>query len=316
MYEYDSPLAERRATALALDRDLLRDLLGADELRDLLDGDVLAELELELQRLADGRRARDPDELHDLLPVLGPLDLNELVARAEADAATVDRRIDELLDARRGDPAAIGGVDRIAASDDAARLRDALGVSMPLGLPAAFTEPVPDPLADLVARYARTHGPFVTAEVADRYGVGPSARLPMCSTGSRPTGGSSAASSGPSGTDREWCDADVLRQLRRRSLSVLRREVEPVDAEALARFLPEWHRIGTVRRGLDALAESLDTLQGAAIPASVLETDVLPLRVTGYRPTDLDELCTAGEVVWTGAAVHRPLRRPHPPLLP
>ena len=300
MYEGDAPLAERRAAALALDRDLLRDLLGAEELRDLLDGAVLAELELELQRLVEGRRARDPDELHDLLRRLGPLDRDELVARADADAAAVDRWIADLLGARRAYPAAIAGADRLAATDDAARLRDALGVSVPMGLPTAFTDPVPDPLGDLVTRYARTHGPFLSAELSARLGVAPerlAAVLERMEAEERLVLGEFR----PDGHTREWCDPDVLRQLRRRSLSVLRREVEPVDAEALARFLPEWHRIGTVRRGLDALAETLDTLQGAAIPASVLETDVLPLRVTGYRPTDLDELCTAGEVVWTGA---------------
>ncbi len=167
MYEGDAPLAERRAAALSLDRDLLRDLLGAEELRELLDPGVLADVELDLQRLSDGRRARSADELHDVLRIVGDLTAAEIDLRSEAPSDWLA----ELLAERRAIEVTIGGETRYAAADDAARLRDALGCALPLGLPIAFTDPVPRPLEDLVARYARTHGPFVEREVVDRLGV-------------------------------------------------------------------------------------------------------------------------------------------------
>ncbi len=297
MYEGDAPLAERRAAALALDRDLLRDLLGAEELRELLDPGVLADLELELQRLADGRRARSADELHDVLRTVGDLSAAEIDLRCEGPGA---QWLAELLHERRAVELAIGGETRAIAADDAARYRDALGCALPLGLPRAFTEPVPLPLESLVARYARTHAPFLTDDVARRFGI----------TATRAAGALAALEAEervvrgefrPDGASREWCDVDVLRQLRRRSLAALRREVEPVEADAYARFLLGWHGIPAERRGLDALVESLGLLQGAALVASALERDVLPVRVRGYRPTDLDELCTSGDIVWVGA---------------
>jgi ATP-dependent helicase Lhr and Lhr-like helicase len=300
MYEGDAPLAERRAAALALDRDLLRDLLGAEELRDLVDPVVLADLELELQRLADGRRARDADEVHDLLRVIGPLSRWEVEARCDADPAQVGQWIDRLVDDRRAIEVAISGEPRLAAADDGARLRDALGVALPMGLPAAFTDPVPQPLRDLAARFARTHGPFLAGQFALRFGL-PTDRVVAVLEQLEADGRLVRGEFRPDGIEREWCDADVLRQLRRRSLAALRREVEPVEAATLARFLPSWQGVGVPRRGLDALVEVIGTLQGLALPASVLEHDVLSSRVSGYRAADLDALCTAGEVVWVGA---------------
>jgi ATP-dependent Lhr-like helicase len=296
MYEGDAPLAERRAAALALDRDLLRDLLGADELRELLDPAVLADLELELQRLTDSRRARDADEVHDLLRTLGPLNRYEIDARSAHDAG---RLLDQLLTERRLIEVAIAGESRLAAAEDASRLRDALGAALPIGLPAAFTEPVDDPLGDLVGRFARTHGPFVTADVAHRYGV-PVDRVRPVLERLAEAGRLVRGEFRPDGTEREWCDSEVLRQLRRRSLAALRREIEPVDPEALVRFLPQWQGVGVPRRGLDGLVEVIGILQGASIPASVFEPDVLRVRLLGARPGDLDALCTAGEVVWIG----------------
>src|SRR6056297_1308551 len=322
MYEGDAPLAERRAAALALDRDLLRDLLGAEELRDLLDPDVLADVELELQSLADGRRARSADELHDVFRKVGDLTADEIDLRCAGDigpsgeelrAACTDPRtenspigrvgagwLDELLDQKRVIEISVAGETRYAAAEDAARYRDALGCSLPLGLPMAFTEPVARPLEELVGRYARTHGPFLTADVARRFGAS-----------AERIAGAIAALEGderlvvgefrPDGVSREFCDVDVLRQLRRRSLASLRKEVEPVDQEALARFLPAWHEIPGNRRGVEALVESLTVLSGAALVASTIEADVLPSRIRGYRPSMLDELCIAGEVVWVGA---------------
>ncbi len=299
MYEGDAPLAERRAAALALDRDLLRDLLGAEELRELVDPEALADLELELQRLVDGRRARDVDELHDLVRLLGPLTVEELVARSRP-GAPVEGWVEQLVGERRAFVAHVAGEARVAAAEDAGRLRDALGVAVPVGLPQACTASVPTPLVDLVARYARTHGPFLTQHPAERYGVAPGpvrAALEDLAGQGRVVRGEFR----PDGVEREWCDDEVLRQLRRRSLAALRREVEPVDAATLARFLPRWHGIGATRRGPDALVEAIGQLQGAPLVASTLHRDVLAARLVDHEPGDLDALCTAGEVVWVGA---------------
>ena len=302
MYEGDAPMAERRAQALALDRDLLRDLLGAEELRDLIDAEALAELEEELQALTETRRARHAGEAHDLVRRLGPLTAEEVRARAVSDA---DRLLAGLVEEKRVILVTVAGEERFAAAEDAARLRDALGAALPMGLPGAFTEPVERPLVGLVAVYARTHGPFEGDEVARRFGVSMDrvvAALEVLEAEGRLVRGEFR----PGGTRREWCDVDVLRTLRRRSLARLRREVEPVEAAVLGRFLPEWHGIGAHRRGLDALVDAIGQLQGAPIPAGALESDVLPARVGGYRPADLDELCAAGEVVWVGAGALGP----------
>ncbi len=320
MYEYDAPLAERRAAALSLDAGLLRELLGGDELRDLLSADVLHALERELQRLgpdpdADAsiqtgadtnaetwdRRARDADELHDVLRQLGDLTRDELAERAREDPGDW---VASLIDARRAIEVRVGGELRIAAAEDASRLRDAVGVPLPPGLPQAYTDPVDDPLGDLVSRYARTHGPFTLEKCAARLAV-PTERvgatLAWLARQDRLVEGEFR----PDGAGREWVDAEVLRRLKRRSLAALRSEVEPVDGAALGRFLPAWQHVrsasgATRRRGLEALVETIGQLQGAPVPASVLEQDVLPARLEGYRPSDLDQLIAAGEVVWLG----------------
>jgi len=339
MYEGDAPIAERRAAALSLDRELLADLLGAEELRELLDPEVLAVLELELQCLADGRRARDGDELHDLLRRLGPLSRLDLQARsaprtagraahgepgagdeADSDGAVgvgreggsadsaagdesreaTDSWLDELLEQRRAIEVRVASETRFAAAEDAARLRDGLGVALPLGLPAAFTDPVDDPLGDLCRRYARTHGPFVARDVAVWLGIG-EARIDTVLRRFAAEGVLVRGEFRPGGTERECCDEEVLRRLRRRSLAKLRHEIEPVEADALVRFLAGWQGIGSRRRGIEALAEVVGQLQGAPLAVSVLENDVLSARLAGYQSADLDELCTSGEVVWVGA---------------
>ena len=304
MYEGDAPLAERRAAALALDRDLLRDLLGVEELRELLDAGVIADVELELQRLVAGGQARDADEAHDLLRVLGPLTLDELAARsapsAGSDAERVAGWVRTLVEQRRAIEVRLAGREVVADAADAARLRDAAGAALPVGLPASSTELVDDPLGDLCVRYARTHGPFLARDVARWLGVGEqpvTARLESLVAGGRLLRGEFR----PGGADREYCDAEVLRRIRRRCLAVLRQEVEPVPPEALARFLPAWQGVGGRRRGVDALADIVAQVQGAPVAASVLEADVLASRVLGYKPADLDQLCTSGEVVWVGA---------------
>ncbi|MGZ4132231.1 MAG: Lhr family helicase, partial [Actinomycetota bacterium] len=297
MYEGDAPLAERRAAALALDKDLLRDLLGSEDLRELLDPAALDAVELELQRLAEGRRARGPDGVHDLLRDLGPLTDAEVAARVDGDAAAF---LDRLVAETRAIRVRVAGEDRLAAVEDAGRLRDALGTALPQGLPAAHTEPVERPLDDLVARFARTHAPFLTADVAARLGVGTDrvrAALEALASEGRVLHGEFR----PGGLEREWCDADVLRRIRRRSLAALRKEVEPVDAAAFARFLPAWQGADRPRGGVDALPEALARLQGVAVPASILESDVLPARVQGFRPADLDALAASGDLVWIGA---------------
>lgn len=295
LYEGDSPLAERRAAALSLDSRLLAELLGQAELRELLDAEVLEELERELQWLTEERRAKDAESVADLLRLLGPLTDAELAARG-ADPAWPRA----LEAARRAIRVRIGGEDHWAAIEDAGRLRDALGTALPVGVPEAFTEPVKDPLGDLLARYARTHGPFTTAVVAARLGLGAAVTegaLHRLAAAGRVVQGEFH----PAGIGQEWCDATVLRRLRRRSLAALRQELEPVPPASLATFLPQWQHLGGGLRGIDGLARAVEQLQGAPVPASALERLVLPSRVAGYSPTLLDELTSTGEVVWAGA---------------
>ncbi len=300
MYEGDAPLAERRAAALALDQGLLRDLLGAEELRELLDPAVMAEVELELQRLTEGRGARDPDEVHDLLRVLGPLTTTDIAARCAPAVPPVEHWVRDLVGARRAVEVRMAGRDVIADAADAARLRDAAGVSLPPGLAAAVAEPVQDPLGDLCVRWSRTHGPFVAADIANWLGVS-EALVAHRLTGLVAEGRVLQGEFSTGRTGREYCDPDVLRRIRRRCLAALRQQVEPVEPEVLARFLPAWQQVHSRRRGIDALADVIAQLQGAPLAASVLESEVLAARVGEYRSADLDELCTSGELVWVGA---------------
>jgi ATP-dependent Lhr-like helicase len=296
LYEGDAPLAERKAQALTLDRDLLRELLGQEELRDLLDPEALDEVEAELQGLAEGWRARNPDGLHDLLRRVGDLSLIEIVARCEEDPAAW---LAELGAQRRAVEVRFSGEARWIAVEDAGRFRDALGVTIPPGLPAVFVEPVERPLERLLYRYARSHGPFLSGTVARRYGLLPALVLPALRA-LEAEGRMVHGELRPGGTEREWCHPEVLRRLRRRSLARLRREVAPVDAAVLGRFLPGWHGLGTRRGGMGRLQEVIDQLEGLAIPVSVLEKEVLPARIPDFQPRMLDQLGAAGEVVWIG----------------
>ena len=300
VYEGDSPIAERRAAALSLDQGLLAELLGRAELRELLDPEVLRELEAELQRLAPSRQVRDEEGIADLVRQLGPLSTDEIAARS-SEATAVTAALTQLRDARRIVEVRMAGVERWAAIEDVGRLRDALGVPVPAGTPEAFGDPVADPLADLVSRFARTHGPFTTAEVAERLGLGTAVAaltLQRLATQGRVLDGEFR----PSRVGMEWCDAEVLRRLRSRSLARLRKEVEPVDPEVLGRFLPAWQHIGNQPglRGVDGTLTAIDQLAGCPIPASALESLVLGARVRDYQPAYLDELSAAGEVVWAG----------------
>ncbi|WP_330252444.1 ATP-dependent helicase [Nocardia sp. NBC_00565] len=326
MYDGDSPLAERRAAALSLDSSLLAELLGRVELRELLDAGIIEQTERELQRRTPERLARDAEGLADLLRLLGPLTAAEAAARCvggvqsnEAelaeDAAEGRERQPEgphdnaievaewfagLVKSKRALEVSFAGRTWWVAVEDAARLRDALGVPLPIGTPAAFIEPVADPLGDLVGRYARTHGPFTTEAVAARFGLGTAVAataLHRLVTEKRVVEGEFT----PAASGSEWCDTQVLRRLRRRSLAAARHEVEPVATAAFGRFLPSWQHVGTGElRGVDGVAAVVEQLAGVPIPASAWESLVLPARVRDYSPAILDELMATGEVIWSG----------------
>ena len=307
LYDGDAPLAERRAAALSLDPELLAELLGergTADLAELLDPGAVERTEAELAGLAPDRQARDAEGLWDLLRRTGPHPLDALEARTREEARHAVRHwLDELEATRRVIRVRFAGEEQWAVAEDAGRLRDALGVALPVGIPETFTEPVPDPLGDLLRRHARTHGPFGAAAVAHRFGLGVAivahglARLEA--NGVLARGSLRPGSLG--GTGDEWCDPGVLRLLRRRSLAVLRAEVEPVEQEALGAFLPRWQNVSTgLLRGADGLVQAIEQLAGATVPASALETLVLPARVVDYSPALLDELTVAGEVLWSG----------------
>ncbi len=295
LYEGDSPLAERRAAALSLDSTLLGELLGRVDLRELLDPGVVAETETQLQWRTEQRTPRDAEDTAELLRLLGDLSTAELAERGAPEewARTLES-------ARRAIRVRVAGEERWIGIDDAGRYRDALGVALPVGIPEAYLEPVADPLGDLVARYARTHGPFLAATCAARFGLGvfvvEQALKRLSATGRVASGEFS-----PGGAGTEWCDAEVLRMLRRRSLAALRREIEPVPPRVLAAFLPRWQQVGGNARGVDAVAAAIEQVQGVAVPASAWERLVLPARVADYGAPMLDELCAGGEVLWAGS---------------
>jgi ATP-dependent helicase Lhr and Lhr-like helicase len=297
MYEGDAPLAERRAQALALDRERLRELLGQEELRELLDPAALAEVELELQWLAE-RRARGKDQVYDLLRRLGDLTTEEVAARTSPSDRAEDW-LAELDLERRIVRVRVGGSDRWIAVEDVARYRDALGVQPPRGVPEVFLLDTTDALEGLLARWGRTHAPFTALEPSARWGL-PAGIVHAALRRLDDAGTLLRGEFRPGGTEREWCDPDVLRSLRRRSLARLRREIEPVPTAALARFLPAWHGVGGEVGTLDRLLEVIAQLEGVFLPWSIYERDVLPARIRGYTARLLDELCASGEVVWVG----------------
>lgn len=333
LYDGDAPLAERRAAALTLDPALLAELLAGDAtpLADLLDPDAVLAVEAEVGGLVPGRRAADVEGLADVLRRHGPLDREGVAARCEPELAEgLEVALAALVTDRRALEVRLVGRAHWAVVEDAARLRDALGVALPTGVPAELAEPVPDPLGDLVRRHARTHGPFTSAQVAVRFGLPPAAVAEVARRLER-DGLLVVGRLRPEvlgGTGEDHCDADVLRRIRRRSLAALRAEVEPVSPRALARFLPAWQQVAGVDvlapasaappttgvavpvsvrrptarglRGVDGLARAVEQLAGFAVPASALEQLVLPARVVDYQPAMLDELLAAGEVLWCG----------------
>jgi len=297
IYDGDAPLAERRAQALSIDQEQLRELLGDADLRELLDIGAIEEVEEQLQCVVDPYKARSMDGVHDLLLRLGDMTRSEIATRSvSADVATT---VDRLIKARRALELMVAGDKRVMAVEDAARFRDALGVPLPPGLPSAFLEPAPDALLDIVRRYARTHGPFTTNDVAHRYSL-PKASVEATLQHLVGTGRVAEGGFRPGGVNREWIDAEVLRSIRRKSLAKLRKEVEPVEQRTLARLFTRWQGVVQPRRGLDALLDVIENLQGAPLPASLLETEILPARIADYKSADLDTLIAAGEVVWVG----------------
>jgi ATP-dependent Lhr-like helicase len=322
IYDGDSPLAERRAAALTLDPGLLAELLGGADvpvLRDLLDPDTVRTTESELQRLAEHRRARNLDEIADLLRILGPLTVDEVAARSvRTEPAAAEGALEDLVATRRALAVRVGGRDCYADPNDAGLLRDGLGVALPTGVAEAFLQPIDDPIVRLIGRYARTRGPFVPAAPAHRYGLGVAVVTDvlrqLIATGRiaegelRPPGAEPVdefdAAATPGNPGREFIDAEVLRLLRRRSLAALRADVEPVDPRQLSTFLPAWNGIGVGGsgrlRGVDGVARAVEQLAGVRLPASAVESLILPARVPDYAPAMLDELLAAGEVLWAG----------------
>jgi ATP-dependent Lhr-like helicase len=299
MYEGDTPNAERRAAALALDRDLLRELLGQEELRELIDPEALEEVEAQLQHRTEAGQAGDRDALQQVLRNVGDLTAAECEERA-AEGYSAASMLEKLVDERRVALVRINGEERYIAGEDAGLYRDALGVPPPAGLPETFLEDHPDAMRSLVRRYARTHGPFPTTQLFSRYGVDPTPALRELEREGALVRGELL----PGGTEREWCDAEALRRVRRASLAHLRREVEPAGRDRFARFLPSWQNVDAHRAagaGPDRLREALVPLQGVTLTPKVWEADVLPRRLGAYSPVWLDELCTSGEVVWIGA---------------
>ena len=297
IYEGDAPLAERRAQALSIDQSQLEELLGDGDLRELLDAAALDEVEARLHAIEPGYRARHADGLHDLLLKLGDLSQEEIALRSET--AEIAATTAELVSSRRAVRVRIAGETRYIPVEYASRYRDALGTPLPPGLAEVFLAKSEYPLREILRRYARTHGPFTTIDLVARYGLSPSA-LDAALHALHALGKLLEGEFRPGGTHREWCDPDVLQQIRRKSLARLRREIEPVEQRTFARLTARWQGVTARRRGLEALLDTIENLQGATVLASELEREILPARIAGYRHEDLDNVMASGQVVWIG----------------
>ncbi len=297
VYDGDAPLAERRAQALSIDHAQLRELLGDAELRQLLDADIIDEVARRLRVLEPRQRTRSIDGIHDLLLRLGDLTTDELAERV--DGLDMTAALQSLEQQRRAVSAGVAGEARWIPAEYAGRYRDALGIPLPAGLPESLLTRVDDAPSDLARRYARTHGPFTVSDFAGRYGL-PEALASLVLADLTASGALLEGEFRPGGTRREWCDPEVLREIRQRSLARVRKQVEPVEPAVLGRMIARWHGVVAPRRGLEALLVVVEHLQGAAVHASLLESAILPARIADYRPSDLDALIAAGEVVWAG----------------
>ncbi|HEY2822249.1 MAG TPA: crosslink repair DNA glycosylase YcaQ family protein [Candidatus Acidoferrum sp.] len=297
IYEGDAPLAERRAQALSIDQSQLQEILGDTDLRELLDQNAIDEVESRLQSLDSDYQARHADGVHDLLLKHGDLTESEIAARSKTPA--IASTITDLTNARRAVRVRIAGESRFIPVEYAGRYRDALGTPLPPGLAEVFLTSSEDPLRELIRRYARTHGPFTTQELASRYALQP-AQIDAILRTLHGKGKLLEGEFRPRGQHQEWCDPEILQQIRRKSLARLRREVEPVEQRTFARFATRWQGVATRRRGLDALLDAVENLQGSALLVSELEREILPARIADYRSGDLDAVMAAGEVVWVG----------------
>ena len=297
IYEGDAPLAERRAQALSIDQSQLQELLGDTDFRELLDSAALDEVEARLQFLEADYHAKHADGVHDLLLKLGDLSDTEIMARSEN--AVIAATITGLTNSRRAVRVRIAGEGRYIPVEYAARYRDALGTPLPPGLAEVFVAQTENPLRELLRRYARTHGPFTTADICRRYEL-PSTSVEAALHVLHGSGKLLEGEFRPGGTHREWCDPDVMQQIRRKSLARLRREIEPVEQRIFARLTARWQGVSVRRRGLDSLLDTVENLQGSALLASELEREILPSRIANYQPGDLDTVMAAGEVVWVG----------------
>tara|TARA_Y100001934_G_scaffold279502_3_gene383509 strand:+ start:3884 stop:8452 length:4569 start_codon:yes stop_codon:yes gene_type:complete len=301
LYEQDAPLAERKAQALSLDRELLAELVGQAALRDLIDPDVLVEVHEHAQCLTASRQATDADELELVLQRLGDLSLQELCDRAAAELVQVESWLEQLRREARALEVRIAGEARWLAVQDLGLYRDALGVVPPAGLSEGLLAPVENALSVLTLRYARTRGPFTLREIAARFdlrGAQLEAPLALAVTSGQLVHGEISPRAGAP----EWCDVDILRRLKRATLAKLRAQVAPVDASNLARFLPSWHGIGERGpAGIERVAEVIEQLEGVSLPWRVWHDAVLPARIPGFRLDDLERLCASGGVVWVGA---------------
>ncbi|MEQ3363152.1 DNA glycosylase AlkZ-like family protein [Raoultibacter massiliensis] len=332
LYDGDLPNAERKASLLSLDPTLLGELLGSDEVGGLIDPEVVRTVESQLQRLASDRRVRGVEGVADLLRALGPLTVGEVAERLRRDGGCdedaaggsscafgeAQALLDELARSHRAFVATIGGASRWASFDDARLLRDALGTDAPgwtasseLAEPSGGSPGRYHPLDELLARFARTHGPFATADAAAAFGIGCAVArdgLERLAAEGRIVQGRFKSEDGGTadaeGEVRQWVSADVFKRLRSLSLAKARKAVRPVGSDAYVRFLLDLQGAGSFGRGrfegVEGVAHVLSQFEGVYLPAALWESVVLPSRVRDYRPSMLDELIASGEVMWVG----------------
>ncbi|MBP9086024.1 MAG: DEAD/DEAH box helicase [Kofleriaceae bacterium] len=298
MYEGDAPAAERRAQALAIDPNRLRELMGELDLRTLLSAEVIDAVMRMVQQ-----RDRVPvtlDATHDLLLRLGDQSAAELATRSPAIVGLAE----QLVALGRVHTFDIDGVQFFVPIEYAMRYHHAIAAALPrqrlgaMAMPTTVTTAVAQ-RRDVVVRFAKTHGPFTECEVTTRYGlrgdVVSALLAQLVSSGDLVNGNFRPDDAAPA-----WVHVDVLRTLRLRSLAAVRAQISAVAPEVLVRFTHAWHGVARRRTGLDAVLDAVEKLQGMPILASQLESEILPARIDKYLPSDLDTLAAAGEITWHG----------------